>query len=65
MEELVINGQPPTFPLACARVSLARACFTSEFGMGSGMTTPEMPPSPNLLHKIWRGLHLLRMKRGS
>jgi len=24
-----------------------------------------MPPSPNLLHKIWRGLHLLRMKRGS
>ena len=43
-EVLGINGQLPTFALACARLSSARPRFTSEFGKGSGSSAAYMPP---------------------
>lgn len=47
-EGFFINGQLPTFALACTRLSSARPRFTSEFEMGSGRATAYMPPNPYL-----------------
>ncbi len=44
-ESFNINGQLPTFALACARLSSARPRFTSEFGKGSGSSAAYMPPN--------------------
>ena len=43
MGEVFIAGNH-LLSTTCVGLSLAQACFTTEFGMGSGMTTLEMPP---------------------
>jgi hypothetical protein len=53
--DLLLHGKA-TLPSAHAR-------FTSEFGMGSGGTTPLWPPGKGWEQRIERQLHILLKRR--